>query len=205
MGLDADKNGYLEEKELPENAAGQLGQFAAIDGDENGKVYPDEIASFLQQQQAGLRAQVHLMAAGRDDALFAALDSNHDERLDAREIDAVPEQLALLDAGSDGELTADEVPASLAVGLARGNLENLEGLFAPPPLVARAPAEGTPRWFLSMDANGDGAISRREFLGPADKFVLLDTSGDGLVDVVEAKAAEAKAVAEPVAQSGSGN
>jgi hypothetical protein len=187
MALDADKNGYLEEKEVPANAAGQLGPFAAVDGDENGKVYPDEIIMYLKQQQAGLRAQVHAMAAGRDDDLFAALDFDHDERLDAREIEAIPERLASLDANADGLVTADELPVSLAVGLARGNLENLDALFTPPPLIARAPAGGTPRWFTSMDGNGDGAISRREFLGPPEKFASLDTSGDGLVDAAEAK------------------
>jgi Ca2+-binding EF-hand superfamily protein len=204
MGLDADKNGYLEEKEVPAGAAGQLGQFAAVDGDENGKVYPDEISEFLKQQQAGLRAQIHLLAADRDDDLFSALDVDHDQRLDAREIEAIPELLALLDAGGDGKVTADEISVSLAVGLARGNLENLEGLFTPPPVIARAPAEGTPRWFTSMDGNGDGAISKREFLGPAEKFASLDTSGDGLVDAAEAKIV-APAVVPVVAQPGSGN
>jgi hypothetical protein len=119
--------------------------------------------------------------------LFASLDEDHDERLDAREVEAVPERLAELDTNQDGEITDDEVPLSLMVGLARGNLENLDALFVPPPVFARAPAEGTPRWFTSMDANADGAISSREFLGPRDKFISLDTSGDGLVDAAEAQ------------------
>jgi Ca2+-binding EF-hand superfamily protein len=208
MGLDADKNGYLEEKEVPANLAGQLGQFAAVDVDENGKVYEDEIVEFLKQQQAGLRAQIHLLAADRDDALFAALDLDHDQRLDAREVESIPGRLAQLDANADGELSGDEVPISLAVGLARGNLENLDALFTPPPVIARAPAEGTPRWFTSMDANGDGAVSRREFLGPAEAFAALDTSGDGLIDAAEAKAIAtetAPAAAQAVAAPAGGN
>lgn len=196
MGLDADKNGYLEEKELPPGAAGPLGQFAAVDADENGKVYPDEIAQFLKQQQAGLRAQIHLLAADNDDALFAALDGDHDQRLDAREMEAIDQRLLALDANGDGEITANEVPVSLIVGLARGNLQNLDGLFQPPPTIARPPAEGTPRWFTAMDGNGDGAISRREFLGPAEKFAAIDTNGDSLIDAVEAKAI-AKGASEP--------
>jgi Ca2+-binding EF-hand superfamily protein len=186
--LDADKNGYLEEKEVTADAAPQLGQFAAVDADEDGKVYSAEIIAFLKQQQAGLRAQIHALASDRDDALFAALDQNHDERLDASEIEGLPQRLAKFDANGDSQITSDEIPESLVIGLARGNLENLDALFAPPPLIARAPAEGTPRWFTAMDANADGAISRREFLGPAEKFPSLDTSGDGLLDAAEAKA-----------------
>jgi Ca2+-binding EF-hand superfamily protein len=187
--LDGDKNGYLEKSEVPDNAAPQLGQFDAVDSDEDGKVYPPEIIAFLQQQQAGLRAQIHAKASDREDALFAALDQNRDERLDAREIEQVPERLAVLDANGDG-LTGDEIPEMLVVGLARGSLENMDALFVPPPLIVRAPAENTPRWFTAMDANGDGAISRREFLGSPEVFARLDTSGDSLLDSVEAQAVQ---------------
>ena len=188
--LDGDKNGYLEKTEVPENAAPQLGQFEAVDADGNEKVYLDEIVAFLQQQQAGLRAQVHAKASDRQDALFAALDGNHDERLDAREVEETPKRLAQLDISGDGRLTSDEIPESLTFGLARGNLENMDALFVLPMLVVVAPAADTPRWFASMDANGDGAISRREFLGTPEKFAAFDTSGDGLLDVAEAKAAQ---------------
>ena len=190
MALDGDKNGYLESKEVPENAAPQLGRFEAVDTDEDGKVYSGEIVAYLQQQQAGLRAQIHVRASDREDVLFSALDQNRDERLDAREIGEIGSRLALFDRSGDGLITTDELPESLLIGLARGSLENMDGLFTVPPLVAQAPAEDTPRWFTQMDANGDGAISRREFLGPPEKFQPLDTSGDELIDAVEAKAAK---------------
>ncbi|MEX2175227.1 MAG: hypothetical protein WD872_12765 [Pirellulaceae bacterium] len=185
--LDADKNGYLEKTEVPESGATQLGQFEAVDADEDGKAFPAEIAAFLKQQQAGLRAQVHARASDREDALFATLDQNQDERLDAREIDQIAERLMLLDRSGDGLVTGDELAEFLVVGLARGNLENMDALFAPPPLVVQTPAEDTPRWFTAMDGNRDGTISPREFLGPPDTFSTLDTTGDGLIEVAEAK------------------
>jgi hypothetical protein len=39
-----------------------------------------------------------------------------------------------------------------------------------------------------MDRNQDGDVSWREFLGPADTFVRLDSNGDTLIDADEAAA-----------------
>ena len=36
-----------------------------------------------------------------------------------------------------------------------------------------------------MDANQDGAISRREFVGPLKKFRELDHDGNGLLELWE--------------------
>ena len=36
-----------------------------------------------------------------------------------------------------------------------------------------------------MDANQDGVISRREFVGSAEKFAELDKDGNGLLEVGE--------------------
>ena len=48
-----------------------------------------------------------------------------------------------------------------------------------------------PVWFQKMDRNGDGDVSRREFLGTDEDFRKIDTDGDGLIDMKEATAAEA--------------
>jgi hypothetical protein len=41
-----------------------------------------------------------------------------------------------------------------------------------------------------MDRNGDGDVSRREFLGTIEQFRRIDSDGDGLIDVVEAERAD---------------
>jgi Ca2+-binding EF-hand superfamily protein len=188
MMFDANKNGYVEKDEVPEGVQAQFGQFEAIDTDEDGKAFAGEIAAYLSQQQAALRAQIHARASDREDALFAVLDANHDERLDSRELEAAAERLAALDRDGDGLVTSEDIPEAMVIGLARGSLENADALFTPPPVIVRGPAENAPRWFTSMDANSDGAISQREFLGPAEKFAELDADSNGLLDLTEAAA-----------------
>ena len=43
-----------------------------------------------------------------------------------------------------------------------------------------------------MDRNGDGDVSRREFLGTDAQFREIDTDGDGLISLQEAEAYEKK-------------
>ena len=182
---DADKNGYLESKEVPADAQAAFGSVEAVDTDEDGKVYPGEIVAFLTQQQAALRSQVHAKAEDREDAFFLALDENGDERLDGREIENAPARLKLFDENGDGEIVGDELPPAMIVGFSRGSLQNIDALFVMPSLVARAPAKEVPRWFTLMDTSGDGAISRREFLGEIEQFEKLDANTDGFLDAME--------------------
>jgi Ca2+-binding EF-hand superfamily protein len=179
--FDQNKDGYLEKSEVPESLQGQLGRFEAVDTNEDGKAYPHEIEAFLAQQQAGLRAQIHAKATDSEDVLFASLDADHDDRLDSRELEGAPERIAALDKNGDGQITADELPELLLVGLARGSLENADATFAVPPAIVKSADDKAPRWFTAMDANQDGAISWREFIGPIEKFRELDRDGNGLL------------------------
>jgi Ca2+-binding EF-hand superfamily protein len=184
--FDADKNGYLEAKEVPETAVQQLGAFEAVDVNEDGKIYAPEIREYLAGQQAAQRAQIHAKVEDREDRLFALLDTNRDERLDRREVTQAAERLQTLATRRPGQVTPGNMPEVLLLGLARGNSQNLDALFTPPPARVETVAADLPRWFRSMDANADGAISRREFIGPLEKFDELDKNGDGLLDSDEA-------------------
>jgi hypothetical protein len=53
-----------------------------------------------------------------------------------------------------------------------------------------APQRG-PLWFRKMDRNGDGDVSRAEWLGSAEDFKKIDTDGDGLISLEEAEKADA--------------
>ena len=91
--FDQNKDGYLEASEVPESLQPQLGRFEAVDLDEDGKAYAHEIEAFLAQQQAALKAQIHAKVFDREDLLFAALDADHDDRLDSREIEGAAQRL----------------------------------------------------------------------------------------------------------------
>jgi hypothetical protein len=45
-----------------------------------------------------------------------------------------------------------------------------------------------------MDVNGDGDVSRREFLGTEEEFLRLDADGDGLISASEAEASKKEKV-----------
>lgn len=186
---DADANGYLETKEVNETVQAQFARFEALDSDNDGKVYPGEIAAFLRQRQGAQRAQVHTRAQDQEDALFLALDENSDDRLDAQELETAAARLLKLDANADGKITGDELPAGLAIVTARGSIENANQLFAIGAVEQQAPAGNLPAWFMAMDTSRDGVISAREFLGTAEKFAALDTNQNGFFEQQEIPAA----------------
>ena len=194
---DANKDGYLEKSELPEDVAGRVADFDAFDADGDGKVYPAEIASLLRRQRMAGVSVVRAQIRQPEDALFAALDTNHDGRLDWREVQAAPERLRALDRNHDGRVDVGEIPTSLIVMLTRGESSN--NMYAPVtmPSPANPVNKDAPPWFLRMDANGDGAISSREFLGDTDQFRQLDANGDGFLEWSEMASSQKKSVDEP--------
>ena len=183
--LDGDGNGYLELDELPEPSELRA-EFAGLDRDGDGKLYPEEWAAGRRRQAEAADRQVRARAGFQPDALFVALDMNHDGRLTPREIDRAAERLASLDEDGDGQLQVDEIPDAMVVGIVRGppeeDSERLRNPTAPP----LASDIELPRWFIGMDRNMDGEISEREFMGTPAQFQLLDANGDQFLDAAEA-------------------
>jgi Ca2+-binding EF-hand superfamily protein len=183
--FDQNNDGYIEQAELPESFQPQIGRFEALDADENGKVYPGEIETYLRQQQAGQRAQIHARVSDVEDTLFATLDADQDGRLTSHELEAAAQRLRTLDADGDELLIPEEVPQVLEIAMARGSVETPDATFART-ARQRLTNENVPRWFTGMDANQDGVISRREFLGTSEHFASLDKDANGLLSPGEA-------------------
>jgi len=197
---DTNKNGYLEGKEQAamnglQSPLGAL--WPVIDRDGDGSVYQRELMEFVERQQSASRLRLLVTTADQGRAIFGILDLDRDRRLGARELLRAADRVMSWDADGDGRVTPDEIPYHFQVAIGRGGLPGLTGA------VMVAPGQGTrsmsadqaaagaagPEWFLKMDRNHDGDISRREFLGPRDQFDRLDRDKDGLIDTDEARAA----------------
>ena len=158
--------------------------------------YCDKVLA-LQARTMGRR--VSLVASQGTLGLWDLLDRNRDGVLGLREVRNAPAVLASLDRNGDGVIDRDEVPGLfvLQLGVGQTDFRRLSGddlvtVDAEGRLAYVSGAEGGgPLWFRKMDRNGDGDVSRREFLGPPEAFKKLDLDGDGLISREEAEKAEA--------------
>jgi hypothetical protein len=135
-------------------------------------------------QVAG-RRQIRLMVHDQNDALFEALDENGDARLGEREIATSGEKMKDRDANADGEIAEDELPYSMVVAFLRSEPARQDAFYIPPTSTPATDEAKPPTWFLRADMNGDGDVSRREFLGNRDQFSRLDANGDGYLGSLE--------------------
>jgi Ca2+-binding EF-hand superfamily protein len=188
---DGDKNGYIDEKELGANFA-RMAQMWDADGDK--KIFGKEIEATDRRSQAPLLSQVRASAANQGNPLFQTLDLSGDGRLSLREMRTAQKRILTFDENEDGEVSADEIPTTIAVTFARGNASYSYGrvVRSGTPVATRPTPKDQPEWFTRMDRNGDGDVTLKEFLGEKADFEKLDTNNDGFIEPGEAKAAKAE-------------
>jgi hypothetical protein len=197
VAADANQDGYVEESEIPQvnNQPAPLGGlFKTLDRNHDGKLYPSEADEYVDLQAIAARGRLTLSASDEGRALFGLLDLDRDRRLGAREVLNTAARVAACDRDKDGRVAPDEIPHHIQILLTRGDLSALVMPTAPGAISTSAGGAGLasqgPGWFRKMDRNGDGDVSRREFLGSRDQFDNLDRDHDGLIAADEAAAAK---------------
>jgi Ca2+-binding EF-hand superfamily protein len=194
---DRDNNGYLDRNEAERSPAFR-GLFDLMDRDRDGKVFEKEMLAYLDEtakvRDLARRGCLSLRLQDQGKGLFDLIDRDGDGRLSIRELRAAAGLLARLDSNGDGLLEPAEVPrfyrgtfeggAPLAGGGNNGFFVDVSSSAGLPPRPA--PAQG-PLWFRKMDRNGDGDVSRKEWLGTEEEFRRIDTDGDGLISLEEAE------------------
>src|SRR5262249_28755658 len=159
----------------------------------DGKVTRTEFDDALQIMGETFGTTFTLSAQETSKGLFELLDTNRDGRLSVRELRNARQVLAAYDLNADGFLSEDEIPRQIAltIGTGRepGNVVQRTRFNTQP--APRPGSTAGPLWFRKMDRNGDGDVSRREFLGSPEDFKKLDLDGDGFISLEEAQKADA--------------
>ncbi|MDY3552728.1 hypothetical protein R5W24_001816 [Gemmata sp. JC717] len=162
-------------------AAGGRGWLTPIaDRNGDGTLDRKELDGWLDLQAQIMRGQVFLTVL--DGAgLFELLDANHDGALSVRELRGAWDRLKAAGCVAGDAVAPAKVPRGVLCAASLGY-----------PRTLAASARGGPAWFVAMDRNGDGDVSRREFTGPAAVFDKLDLDKDGLLSAEEAGKANPK-------------
>ncbi|TWT48456.1 transaldolase/EF-hand domain-containing protein [Botrimarina hoheduenensis] len=155
----------------------------------------EELDAYLRFASARSRLPIGVTVTAGDDPLFGVLDTNGDKRLAEPELAVAVEKLFGL-AGQDGVLQPREVPWQMNVTVLRGAAGLNRYMEGPVAGSARPTSAVAPRWFRGADYNGDGVVSRREHVGPASAFLVLDHDNDGFVTLDEALASTAATAPE---------
>jgi Ca2+-binding EF-hand superfamily protein len=187
------KKPFLDKKAIDDDSSlaflAPFVPFADRDGD--GRLTSAELNAFLDLIEAGVRSQIVVRIVDEGASLFAALDENHNGRLDLRELSRA---VRLLPNGTES-LSREDIPRRLSIEIEAGSAGKTFGpmllIGKPTPTAVTSKARRTgPKWFQAMDRNGDGLLSPQEFLGPTEVFAKLDVDGDGLISVEEAERAK---------------
>jgi Ca2+-binding EF-hand superfamily protein len=124
-------------------------------------------------------------------AIFAALDADRDNTLNATEIGNAPAVLKPLDRNGDGRLTADEFPAGRGGPGGRGRGRGGSGVGGEAPAEPTSPEE-LAAMLMAFDKNNDGKLKKSEVPERLQGvFERADDNKDGELTADEIKKAAA--------------
>ncbi len=162
--------------------------FDAADFNCDGKLTREEYAKYMRLQQSTIDLATIAGYATRTPSLFHLMDENGDVKLSVRELRTAWDRLIVLEPGSGTEVTRDAIMPSASIRFGRAS-SSILAEYASSMNVMPAPRKvAGPLWMQMMDRNGDGDISRLEFLGDRAEFDRIDTDKDGIISTAETEA-----------------
>jgi len=188
------KKGYIDKKMLqqPQYRIFQA-IFDAADTDENGQLTEKELQAYGDLQSDNSRSMLSINVSEVGRALFSYLDANKDNRLSRREMMEFADRLAVLDPDKTGTIKKESIPYQFRATVSLGAAQYQQYYDPNQQMQQQRPASTSgPTWFRKMDANNDGDVSRREFLGSPKDFAGIDTNSDGIISLSEAEAADSR-------------
>jgi Ca2+-binding EF-hand superfamily protein len=177
---DLNSDGILDEKELSATRIGQLKPLAEVaDRNSDGCLSEQELTTWLDLQAHIAKGHVLLTMIDRGHGLYELLDADHDGSLSVRELRSVWVRLKTASCVTGDRFDRAKLPRCFLATVSHGH----------PVTAIGKPTHFAPDWFTAMDRNGDGDVSRLEFLGSASEFRKLDRDQDGLIDITESNQA----------------
>jgi Ca2+-binding EF-hand superfamily protein len=197
----AGAKGYILEKDLtgPNAVRFQFLRtfFDPSDANGDGKLTSAEFDAYFDLQDSFRNVSLAVTPAVQTPTLFQLLDENRDGRLSVRELRTAWGRLIALEPGNGDVVTAAAIQPIVTLRLTHGvdrfNVNQIQFEIGYQTENQTAPTtQRGPLWFRRMDRNGDGDISRSEFLGTKAEFDAIDTDRDDLIGLAEAEAFDRK-------------
>jgi len=186
--LDRNRDRFLSAQEihLPPFRFVSWLRLADRDGDE--RLSEAEFLTYAELLASLHSQRTTLQGLDQQDSLFALIDLDGDDRLSCRELHEVGRYLPVFPRDKKELEKRTMMFRVLRVQVGCDDSPEPGSIGDVPRLVASGTplARVGPLWFRKMDSNGDGDVSRREWLGSAQEFDRIDTDKDGLISLEEA-------------------
>lgn len=172
VAADRDGDGVLRPEDVRRADAAWLARLIdAADRDADGRLTRAELDRWLDLLPILTRGQALVSVLDFGDGLFERLDRDADGLLSAAELTAF----------AAAPVSADADPATVPL-----RIVHLRVSTGHPRTAMPRPVRGGPEWFVNLDRNADGHVSRAEFPGDDATFARLDRNADGRLTSAEA-------------------